>query len=254
MYIESIMSRRLIKVKRADSIKETVRKMVEKKIGGVVVVDRKVPVGIFAKKDLIASLLAGVDLNKTAVEQAMLYPVHPVGPAEKIINTVQRMELYNFRRFIVVNRDGKLAGIVTDLDIVKHYALSAISYQTTLSAAAVRGITATPATPLKKIARTMLDEQRSCTVICRNGKPVGIINEALLVKLAARFKDPLKFHAEDKMIKGYCSASPDDSLRANVLNMIKKNMRNIILTDERGKYVGMVSLGDIVTFIIDSKL
>jgi len=252
--IESIMSRRLVKVKRADSIKDVVKTMAEKKVGGVVVVDRKVPVGIFTKSDLIASLLGGVDLNKTPVEQAMLYPVHPVGPSERIIRTVKRMELYNLLRFIVVSSDGRLAGIVTDLDIVRRYALSALSYKTALSAAAVHGITATPATPLKKIARMMLDEQRSCAAVCRNGKPVGIINETLLVKLAARFKDPLKFRAKEKMIKGYCSASPDDSLRENVLNMIKKDMRNIILVDEDGKYAGMVSLGDIVTFIIASKL
>ncbi len=254
MKIKSIMTKPVISIKRTSSIKEVVKKMTAKKIGSIIVVEKKIPIGIFTKNDLVRALADDIDFSKTTVETVMRTPVLPVNENEKFLHAARRMRQFDIRHFIVVNNAGALVGVVTDMDIVKNYALTYLSYQTTIVASGFDGLSAPPSTQLKKIAQMMLDGRKASVVIVKNKKPIGIINEALLVKLGARYKDPLKFRAVDKMVKKFCGAKPEDSMRGAVLNMIKKDLRNIVLTDEKGRFDGVVSLRELVTYIINQQL
>jgi CBS domain-containing protein len=235
-------------------VKEVVDKMAKKKIGGVVVIEKKVPIGIFTRRDLISVLVSGVNLKETSVESVMHTPVMPVGENDDFIKAARQMGVHDVRRFIAIDGNNKISGMVTDLDVVNAYTLNTLSHAVSMAAVSIEGVKATPNTPLKKVAMMMLEERRSCAVILKNKKPVGIVNEALLAKLSSQFRDPLKFKAEAKMIKTFCGALEGDSLRASVLTMIKRDFRNIILVDEDGRYDGVVSLRELVSFIVGAQL
>jgi len=252
--VGSIMSKPVISVRKSATIKEVVKKMNAKKIGSIVITEKKVPIGIFTKSDLLAVLDASLPLEETRVDSVMATPVLPVGEQEKFTHVARHMNRFDTRHFIVVDKGGKLVGIVTDIDIVKNFATSSFSYQETLAGIASEGFTATPSTPLKKIANMMLSKRASCVVIIKGKKPVGVVNEVLFISLTARFKEPLKYKAEDKMIKKFCRAGLEDPLRASVLSMIKKNLRSVVLSDEKGKLSGVISLKELVGFIIKSRL
>ena len=248
------MSKPVVTCKRNLKVKEVVDKMTKKKIGGIVIVEKKVPIGIFTRRDLMSVLVSGVDLKKTDVESVMHTPVMPVGENDDFIKVARQMSVHDVRRFIAIDGTNKISGMVTDLDVVKAYTLNTLSHAVSMAAVSIEGVKATPNTPLKKVAAMMLDERRSCAVILKNKKPVGIVNEALLAKLSSQFINPLKYKAGDKMIKTFCEGSVHDSLRASVITMIKRDFRNIILTDDDGKYAGVVSLRELVTFIVKAQL
>lgn len=254
MKIREIMSKPVVTGRRTATIKETVKRMADKKIGGIVITEKKIPIGIFTRRDLLSALLSNIDLDKNTVESVMHTPVLPVSENDEFITAARQMRSMDMRRFIVIQEGGPLCGIVTDLDVVKSYTLTSLNHRSSMATISMGGLTATPSTPLRKIAKMMMEERRSCTVILKNRKPVGIINESLFVDLAAKFKDPLKFKAEDKMIKKFCGAQDTDSLRESVINMVKNDFRNIILSDDAGNFTGVVSMRELVTYIVQAQL
>lgn len=254
MRVKAIMSRPVITVRRKNNVKETIKKMVKENISCVVVAEKKIPIGIFTKRDLLGLLVAGIDLNNTAIESVMRTPVMPIGEGEKIFAVARQMDRMEVRRFIIVDKSNRITGIVTDTDIVRKFASREFSYQTSLAALSAEGLTATPKTSLKKIAGMMLGARKSSAIIIKNRKPVGIVTESLFVKLATRHKDPLKASTESRMIKKITMANIEGSSREAVINMINKDHRNLICVDEKGRYTGTIDQLELVHHIEKSHL
>lgn len=253
MIIKSMMSRKVITVRGIENVKNSVKKMAQKSISCLVVAEKKMPIGIFTKRDLLGMLDYGMDLNKTKIDAVMRTPVMPIDENETFLSAARKMGLMDVRRFIVVDNTGKLSGIVTQTDIIKYFATRAFPYNLTLATIANSGYTATPATPLKKIARTMIENRITCVTVLKNQKPVGLLTEQYFVKLSSRARDPLKGSAEDKMIKKFPVVNIQQSMRESVLQMIKDGFHNLVLADDRGRYTGVVEQKDLVAYIENSQ-
>jgi len=81
------------------------------------------------------------------------------------------------------------------------------------------------------------------------GKPVGIISERDIVRVAARgedFAQPVSSVMTKRMIVG----SPQDDLASVMRTMTEKRFRHLPIMD-RGKLVGIVSIGDMVKAQLD---
>ncbi len=252
--VKSLMTKPVVTVRRKISVKEAVKKMANKSISCIVIAEKKIAIGIFTKFDLLSLLETGVDLNKIQIESVMRTPVMPIGENNSFFNTARQMDQMEVRRFVIVDRSQKLTGIITETDIVRNFAVSSFSYRTSLAAVAVEGFIATPKTSLKKIARMMIDDRRSCVTIVKNSKPEGIVTQALFVKLAARYREPLKGNAESRMIKNMTTSSIESSVREIVMLMAKKELRHMVTVDERGRFTGTVSQRELVRHIERSRL
>ncbi|MBI5177913.1 MAG: CBS domain-containing protein [Nitrospinae bacterium] len=249
MEVKAIMSRPAVTVTRKTTVKEAVAKMAKKGVSCVVVVEKKLPIGIFTKHDLVAALDSGVNFAKTAIEIVMHTPVMPIEESDDLFATARQMGRMDVRRFVIVDAHNLLSGIVTETDIVRTFATRAFPYDVMLAALADKGLAASPATPLKKIVRMMAESRKSCVVIVKNKKPVGVIDEGLLVKLAAKGGNLLKSAAGQKMAKKFTAALPDSSVREAVINMTKANNREIVVADSDGHHYGVVSQRDLIRYI-----
>ncbi|MGH2522749.1 MAG: CBS domain-containing protein [Anaerolineales bacterium] len=81
------------------------------------------------------------------------------------------------------------------------------------------------------------------------GKPVGIISERDVVRAAARgedFAQPISQVMTKRVIVG----SPQDDLASVMRTMTEKRFRHLPIMD-RGKLVGIVSIGDMVKAQLD---
>ncbi len=251
--IKSIMSRSVVTVRRRETIKNTVKKMASKAVSCIVITEKRIPIGIFTEHDLLGVLISGVDMNKTEIKSVMRTPVAPIEGDKDYFLAARRMKRMAIRRFIVVNDEDKLCGIVTATNIIKSFAVQAFSYRMILGAVVSKGATATPNTSLGKIAQTMVEKRQHCVAILKNRKPLGVITTFQLVKLAARYREPLKAKAGERMIKNIAVADTAGSLRESVLQMLKKNRHNILAVDDRGWYCGLVSQNELVNFIEKSQ-
>jgi CBS domain-containing protein len=103
-----------------ESVLEVARRMRDRLVGTIVVVDGEGrPVGLVTDRDLTVRVLAdGKDPRTTRVEAAMTREPKVVSEETPIEAALARMRAGAFRRLPVVNRDGKLVGILSLDDVL----------------------------------------------------------------------------------------------------------------------------------------
>ena len=98
------------------------RIMKENKIGSVIVVDEsnhKNPIGIITERDIVNYLSSPEGNLLMQVKEIMSRPLITALETQSLLDALRTMQKNNFRRLPIVNKDGKLVGIITDKDIFK---------------------------------------------------------------------------------------------------------------------------------------
>ncbi len=117
-----------------------------------------------------------------------------VGPDVPITDALSLMRQEKVRRLPVVDKHGKLVGIVAEKDLLyaspspatslsiyeMHYLLSKITVQDVMS---TQVITVQEDLPLEEAARIMADNKIGCTPVMRGDELVGIITETDVFKV-----------------------------------------------------------------------
>jgi len=125
MHVAAILSvkGRAVETVRPDTkLMDVARKLASKRIGAVVVTDRKGDVtGIVSERDIIRALATeGVDSLEWPVAEVMTRDVLTCRDADTIDQLMSLMTARRFRHLPVVN-EGALNGIVSIGDVVKHH-------------------------------------------------------------------------------------------------------------------------------------
>ena len=114
---------RAVETVRPDTkLMDVARKLAAKRIGAIVVTDRRGEVaGIVSERDIIRALATeGPDSLEWPVAQVMTHDVLTCRDADTIDHLMGLMTARRFRHLPVVN-DGALSGIVSIGDVVKHH-------------------------------------------------------------------------------------------------------------------------------------
>jgi CBS domain-containing protein len=113
------MSKKVVTFDPSAKLTEVAKKMSEKNISCVVIVEGKKPIGIFTERDLIKKVVTKKkDIEGTLIRDVMTSPVKTISPDLDIIATGELMRRRGFRRFPVMQKE-KLVGLVTETDITK---------------------------------------------------------------------------------------------------------------------------------------
>ncbi len=115
--IRNAMTKEVITIRPGQSIKDLRNILRENRISGVPVVDKELMVGIISIEDLIKAL-AKCEMD-AKVHEKMTKNVITLYEDEPIINAVKKFNKYDFGRFPILNREGKLIGILTQKDIIR---------------------------------------------------------------------------------------------------------------------------------------
>jgi len=115
---------------RDTNLLEAARLMREEHTGTLVVVDdaqgERTPVGIVSDRDIVVEALANeLDPAKTSVAQIMGTRLVIGSAADTLPEAIERMRMHGVRRLPVVDRAGRLAGIVTLDDMLTLHARQA---------------------------------------------------------------------------------------------------------------------------------
>ncbi len=104
------------------TVLEAIRTMVQHNVGALVVMEDGQPCGILTERDYLRRVALEGRASKSTFVQEIMTPrliyVEPQTKAEDCMNLMTRHRI----RHLVVLRDGKLSGIVSIGDIVKHVA------------------------------------------------------------------------------------------------------------------------------------
>ena len=105
------------------SVYDAIRSISNANVGAIVIQDGEQPSGIFTERDYLRKItLEGRSSRETAVAEVMSSPLFTVEPTD---NTRSAMEAMTEKRcrHLVVMENGKMVGIVSLGDLVKHLLL-----------------------------------------------------------------------------------------------------------------------------------
>jgi len=115
--VKEAMKTNIAIVKPAMSVLEATKLMKKRKIGNVIVVENKQPVGILTESDVIRKIVAeGKDVKNVKVKEAMSTPLIVIDPYVTLEEAMKTMGKCNVRRLPVCEND-ELIGIITQKDI-----------------------------------------------------------------------------------------------------------------------------------------
>lgn len=124
--VNDIMSHPVITADQGDNIKSIAVKMERHGVGSVVVVDNmNRPLGIITKGDIVRRLVTKKRFMLrmmlfTKAKAAMSRPILTVDKDKKLEQVARLMMERKVKRLCVVDTDGRLMGIVTDNDVMRH--------------------------------------------------------------------------------------------------------------------------------------
>lgn len=124
--VSNIMVRNVKTAEENQSINAIAKMMSENNIGSVVIVKSNEVgglSGIITERDIVriagAAQTSSSTLLQLIVRDIMSKPVITIGPGSSLQDAIQSMKLNNIRRLPVVNKEGKMVGIITDKDIFR---------------------------------------------------------------------------------------------------------------------------------------
>ncbi len=122
MLIGEICTRKVIIVKRQDSICDAASLMRTYHVGDVVVVEQKneqiKPVGILTDRDIVIELVAkNIPLDSVSVEDVMSTELFVTQESCELWEAIKLMQVKGIKRIIVVNDKGELVGIISTDDL-----------------------------------------------------------------------------------------------------------------------------------------
>ena len=111
----------VMKVRTTDSVESAVRKLSDERIGAVVVEDQWMrPAGVFSERDLVKAVAEhGSRALTFPVEKLMSAPIVTCRLHDRVETALGAMTMAKIRHLPVMD-DGKLVGIVSIGDLVKH--------------------------------------------------------------------------------------------------------------------------------------
>ena len=106
-------------------------------------------------------------------------------------------------------------------------------------------VTATPRTTISEVARTMAQIESGAVPVMEDGKVVGLITDRDIVIRVVAEGMGLDTPVSEVMTEGVETCREDDNIAEANAKMGAKQIRRLVVLDDRGKLAGILSLGDI---------
>ena len=115
--VKEAMKTNIAKVESSTNVLEAAKLMKKRKIGNVIVVQKKQPIGILTESDILKKVVAeGKNAKNVKVKDVMSTPLIVIEPYVSLEAAMKTMGKCNVRRLPVTEK-GELIGIITQKDI-----------------------------------------------------------------------------------------------------------------------------------------
>ena len=119
MSVRKITKKKVVTVSPEDTVVKAARLMDERNVGSVVVVENKKPVGILTDRDIAIRVVARkADINSALVRGVMTKKIITGKDGQRIAELAKVMHEHGIRRVPIVDKKGRLTGIITLDDIL----------------------------------------------------------------------------------------------------------------------------------------
>jgi len=117
--VKDVMTRTVVTATPDMSAAEAGKKMVENRVGNIIIVKDGGPIGIVTESDMVAKVISkNIKPGSIKLEQLMSQPLITTKSSDDINDAVLMMAQKKIRRLPVID-DGALVGIITDADVIQ---------------------------------------------------------------------------------------------------------------------------------------
>ncbi len=121
VFVRDVMTRDVIVVDPERTVLEAAKRMAQRKIGGLVVVEFGRPIGLITERDILWKVTAREkNPRKLTVREAMTSPVISISPLATLRAAARIMIENNVRRLVVTRLD-EVQGIITARDLTEGF-------------------------------------------------------------------------------------------------------------------------------------
>ena len=165
---------------------------------------------------------------------------------------------HHVHALVVVDRDGRPVGIISDFDLLAGEWLSAdaesLAVMRKLTAGdlmSIRSPRSRPDVPLSEAAKLMLEKDINRLLVTENGKAVGIISSSDFVASIAREEKAKRDTVADVMSDAILVCRDKTPVTSAARTMTQAGWRSVLVVDAKGKPLGVVSERDLMPLLQD---
>jgi len=269
-----------ITVNPSTSLMKTREILLKNKVKRVVILDKKIPVGVITERDIAKKIyeLGTKPINSVKAKEFIQKKIFALTKENSVQECAKMMKKHRISLVIIINADKTLGGIVTETDLVKVF-LTKESSQIKISKIMKKEvITAETNDPILHVESLLLKYGISRVIIKRNQKPVGVITfrdfvPAKIPQWIAESADPKEvqeykfkkgleeihsnqmsylfpFNATDIMSSNPITTEMNADVKDAITLMIKYNISGLPVVN-KSKLVGIITKSDIVSVLAE---
>lgn len=245
--LSSLMTSPVITVSRKTRITDAIKIMEKNHISALVITSGERPVGIFTERSLLRKKIAG-SLDKDLVMEEVMTP-NPV-TAELNVNIHEAYLLFlrhKIRHLIATHKDGTLAGILTETDILNGLGIEYfVSFNEISHIATKKVISLKKKNKVSTAMELMNNHHISSIVVVEKKKPIGIVTERDIVRLIRADINTEDTQLKEVMSQPVLTVSHNISAHEAAKLIRKQGVRRLVILKENGKTGGIVTETDII--------
>jgi diguanylate cyclase (GGDEF)-like protein/PAS domain S-box-containing protein len=254
-----IATRNVVCLSANDSTGQAARILSEKRISCIVVTDDdEHPVGIVTERNMVQAMQAGRPAT-TPLSELMSSPVITVPESVTSLDAYQLCLLDGIRHLVIVDKDTRLLGVVSETDFRLHIDLNALAGRRLVASAMSPSVfVLAPEAGLREALDLMKLRSDACVVVVRAERPVGIITERDVVRLYCGETAASERPVSQVMSAPVLTIALDATVNQAAQLMLSARVRHLVAVDKVGRVAGLLSEHDLTQTmalkLIDNKL
>jgi PAS domain S-box-containing protein len=212
-------------------------------------------VGIFTERDLVKLTASQTNLQSVSVGDVMTTDLVTLRLLENhtVMTALAIFQQHKIRHLPILDDRQHLIGIVTPEHVRQVLQpVNLLKFKLVAEGMTTDVVQALPTTTVLEIAQIMIDRNIGSIVIVdgqKQPKPVGIITERDIVQFRAFELDLDQLLAQSVMSTPLFCLQPSDSLWAAQQVMQTKNIRRLVITNDRGELAGILTQSNLLQLL-----
>ncbi|OMH32134.1 EAL domain-containing protein [Motiliproteus sp. MSK22-1] len=250
--ISSIVQRQVITCSPDLPLIDASKLMREHACSSIIVVQDEIPIGIWTEGDSLKIDYGASDLLSTEISQLMSSPLSSISNELSLDEAAHEFKLRGVRHLGVLDSEGKLFGILSQSDVVRHqdteYFLHMNEVESILPTS--KPLEIDHYCTLPQAVHQMRINRADAIVVVNKNTPVGLLTERDLVRLIAHNRMHLSL--TEVMSKPLLCVPRSMTLLAARSLMDRRHIRHLGITDNEGALLGLISFSNILANIEDA--
>jgi PAS domain S-box-containing protein len=245
--VTAVMNREVAQVEPQTPLRVALEMMRERRISSMVVAADGIAIGILTERDVLGALATLQQQLDAPCHRFMHGPVLTIPPEAGYLDAYHRMLEHDIRHLIVLDSHGRIAGVVSESDIVRELGPEYfIQFRDVGSVMSAQLCTLPPGATVAQAAARMAQEGHSCVIVAdAQRRPDGIVTERDVVRIGLEQQDPQTLALGQVMTQPVLTISADTALHAAMERMGKHGLRRLVVVDESGQICGLLGQRDV---------